>query len=246
MLERFFAAWHSLCAGNILPRLTLPFPPASTPPKPVQTRTRVALFASLLLILSVVCMASSQASLRVREYVPHAEQWFRLYNELPDVWKTRRDIKLRELPPREMERLIARLEGDEADRNDDSVVDGCYQSGDEDDDTPIITLCDSLRGEQAGLVFTHEYGHFVWGEMLTNRERTRYTQIWRSQKRAHRLVTEYAGDSDEEGFAEAFAYYLRKPAQLQKKDSASSQFFHDLLASRTSESTSLMRQEDEH
>lgn len=197
----------------------------------LRLRTAFCLMCSFVAACAICCVPSD-ASLHVRDDAPHAEQWFRLYDELPDVWKTRRVIKLRELPLRDMERLIAKLNGDDADKHDDSIVDGCYQSGDEDEDTPIITVCDSLRGEQAGLVFTHEYGHFVWDEMLTNSERAHYTRIWRAQKRAHHLVTEYARDSDEEGFAEAFAYFLRKPAQLQKRDPASLQFCRDLLESR--------------
>lgn len=189
--------------------------------------------AAWLLLLCVLCPHPAHAALLVRKDAPHAEQWFRLYNELPPVWKTRRDIKVRELPPEDMARLIVKLGGEEADRHDDSTVDGCYQSEDEDEDTPVITLADTLRGEQASLVFTHEYGHFVWDALLTDRERARYTRLWRTQKRARHLVTEYAGDSGEEGFAEAFAYYLRKPAQLQKRDPASHQFFREWVDSRS-------------
>ena len=210
-------------------RALLPVSPLCAP----RLRSAFWLLCSFV-VACVIFSVPSIASLHVRDDAPHAEQWFRLYNELPDVWKTRRVIKLRELPPREMERLVAKLDGDEADRNGDSVVDGCYQSGDEDEDTPIITLCETLRGEQAALVFAHEYGHFVWGELLTDSERARYTRLWRTQKRAHHLVTRYAGDSDEEGFAEAFAYSLRRPAQLQKRDSASLQFCRDLVENRQS------------
>ncbi len=223
---RFRNKPHALNSRRII-RAVLPVFKLCTP----RLRTAFCLLCAFV-AACVACCIPSVASLHVRDDAPHAEQWFRLYNELPDVWKTRRVVKLRELPPREMERLIAKLGGGEADRNDDSVVDGCYQSGDEDEDTPVITLCDNLRGEQAGLVFTHEYGHFVWGELLTNSERARYTRLWRTQKRAHHLVTEYARDSDEEGFAEAFAYFLRRPSQLQKRDPASLQFCRELVENR--------------
>ena len=182
----------------------------------------------MMLIACVFFAVGAQASLWVREDARHSEQWRRLYNEVPNTWKTQQDIKVRELPPRDMERLIADLEGGEADRHDDSIVDGCYQNESEDEPTPIITLSENLRGEQAALVFTHEYGHFVWNTILNDHERSRYTRIWRNQSRAHHLVTEYASDSEEEGFAEAFAYFLRKPTQLQRRDPASLRFLHDL------------------
>lgn len=187
-----------------------------------------------LTALVVTAKPAARAILRVRDDARHAEQWFRLYDELPQAWKTRRAILLREMSPRDISRLAARLGDSEADRNDDSVVDGCYQNGEAGDDgPPIITVCDTLKGDQAGLVFAHEYGHFVWNELLTEEQRVRYARVWRSQKRAHHLVTEYARESDEEGFAEAFAYFARHPSQLARKDAASTLFLRDLSAART-------------
>lgn len=176
------------------------------------------------------------ATLRVRNDVRHAEQWFRLYDDLPRAWKTRRAVLLREMSERDIARLAAQLGADEGDRDGDSVIDGCYQNAGYDDNAPpLITVCDTLRGEQAGLVFAHEYGHFVWNELLNDEQRGRYTRLWRNQKRAHHLVTEYARDSDEEGFAEAFAHYARHSSQLTRKDPASAQFLRDLSALRLSD-----------
>ena len=176
---------------------------------------------------------TATASLRVHKDAHHADLWFRFYDDLPRVWKTPRPILLREFSPHDMERLAADLGGEDVDRSDDSVVDGCYQNdGNAEGGAPIITLRDTLRGEQAGLVFTHEYAHFLWDEMLNDEQRARYTRLWRAQKRAHHLVTEYAGESEEEGFADAFAYFVRRPTLLQKKDAASAQFLRDLSAAR--------------
>ena len=136
-----------------------------------------------------------------------------------------------------MERLAADLSGEDVDRSDNSVVDGCYQNdGIAEGGAPIITLRDTLRGEQAGLVFTHEYAHFLWDEMLSDAQRARYTRLWRTQKRAHHLVTEYAQASEEEGFADSFAYFARRPALLHKRDAASAQFLRDLSAARANSS----------
>lgn len=175
---------------------------------------------------------SAAASLRIAEGSPHASLWRRLYEKMPAPWKTDRAILVEEVSDAEMEGLVAR--SGEANRaDDDSVVDGCFIDGGENEGDPArITLRETLEGEEAGLVFTHEYGHFVWDSLLTNSQRTRYQRLWKTQKRAGHLVTEYAGDSEEEGFAEAFAYYLRKPETLRHSDEASWQFLHGLLTAK--------------
>ncbi len=206
---------------------------------PALCRTRAPSCLTRLLIVSTLAagiIRPASATLRVRNDVRHAEQWFRLYDDLPRAWKTRRAVLLREMSERDIARLAGQLGADEGDRNGDSVIDGCYQNAGYDDNAPpLITVCDTLRGEQAGLVFAHEYGHFVWNELLSDEQRARYTRLWRSQKRAHHLITEYARDSDEEGFAEAFAYYARHASQLTRKDPASAQFLRDLSALRLSD-----------
>ncbi len=92
-----------------------------------------------------------------------------------------------------------------------------------------ISLRETLHGDQAAFVFAHEYGHYVWEDLLTESQRANYGRLWRIQKRARHLVTAYARDSVEEGFAEAFAHYLRKPSLLRKRDARSSAFLADLL-----------------
>jgi hypothetical protein len=189
-----------------------------------------------LLIMAVGILTltlTATASLHVHKDARHSDLWFHFYDDLPRVWKTPRPILLREFSPHDMERLVASLGGEDVDRSDNSVVDGCYQNdGSEENGAPIITLCDTLRGDQAGLVFTHEYAHFAWDEMLNDEQRARYTRLWRVQKRTHHLVTEYAEESEEEAFADSFAYFVRRPALLQKKDAASAQFLRDLSTAR--------------
>ncbi len=206
-------------------------------PAPARIRATLGLVRLLItLVLAAAMTRPASATLRVRNDARHAEQWFRLYDDLPRAWKTRRTVLLREMSERAITRLAAQLGADEGDRDGDSVIDGCYQNAGYDENSPpLITVCDTLRGEQAGLVFAHEYGHFVWNELLSDEQRTRYTRLWRNQKRAHHLVTEYARDSDEEGFAEAFAYYVRRASQLTRKDPASAQFLRDLSALRSND-----------
>jgi hypothetical protein len=54
-------------------------------------------------------------------------------------------------------------------------------------------------------------------------------RIWEQQRRNRSLVSEYAEDSVEEGFAEAFAHLLRKPERLHRRDPLSEAFLNDLL-----------------
>lgn len=132
-------------------------------------------------------------------------------------------VVVREISDEDMDRFVERFEG--PDDRSGSFVDGCYQGDlDSQDQAGRITLRQSLSGDAAALVFVHEYGHYVWENLLTAGDRGHYKRIWREQKRARRLITEYAEESDEEGFAEAFAYYIRRPASLRRMDSRSWRF----------------------
>src|SRR5205807_9417310 len=95
-------------------------------------------------------------------------------------------------------------------------------------DIPTITLRRTMPEDEAAFVFTHEFGHFVWYKILTRQQRTDYMSLWRSLKRSGELVTRYAGDSDEEGFAEAFAHFLRKPSRLRSLDPRSYRFLSNI------------------
>lgn len=189
----------------------------------------------LLILLPAFLLASSapaRAALRIAGDAPHARLWRQLYRQMPSCWKISRTVFLQEVSDDEMDRLVERTRHRNRDEaHDDSLVDGCYESGGpHEDDFPTITLRDSLSSEERNLVFTHEYGHFVWDEILTDRQRDRYARLWRDLKRAGRLVTEYAGDSEEEGFAECFAYSLRKPGLLQHRSPEAAQFLRALAA----------------
>jgi hypothetical protein len=160
---------------------------------------------------------------------PRASYWKTLFSKFPKSWKSGRTLVVREVSDREMDRLVAQTEnGDDQDKNDDSIVEGFYDRGKRDSDPDSITLRLSLRSEEAGFVFTHEYGHMIWDEILTRSDRREYDRIWSSQRRHRSLVTEYAADSVEEGFAEAIAAYIRTPEKLKRRDMDSWQFVDDL------------------
>lgn len=197
-------------------------------------RPRLLVAVSLTFLMAcgllIRATAPGSAELRVMDDAPRASLWQRLYRQIPACWRTRRDVEVREVTKAEIERIVARNEGTQGHEDDDaSEVDGIYQAIGEHEGDPItITLRDSLRGDEAELVFLHEYGHFVWEEKLTRKDRIRYEHLWEKQRRAGKLVTEYARDSSPEGFAEAFSFYLHKTEVLRRKDGASFGFLHDL------------------
>ncbi len=188
------------------------------------------------LLLGALCLSSppARAVQLAEKSVGHTTAvpvWKKVYARISAVWKAKQKLDVREISGREMARIVEQTQGDDGnrDQNGDTVVDGCYQNRREsEDDTARIYLSDALRGEEAALVFAHEYGHFVWDELLNDRQRDSYYLLWREQKKMEHLVTEYAAESEEEGFAEAFSYFLRKPDVLQKRDPASAKFLRSL------------------
>ena len=175
----------------------------------------------------LLAVASAGAQLRYRGVTLHGGLWKRVYSQLPTAWKARQLVYVREISDRDMDRFVGQFEGPN-DRTD-SVIDGCYQKyPDPDEMAGRITLRESLHGENAALVFVHEYGHYVWSNVLTAVDRTLYQRLWREQKRAGNLVTEYAGETGEEGFAEAFAYYVRRPVTLRRLDPQSNRFLRNV------------------
>jgi hypothetical protein len=90
-----------------------------------------------------------------------------------------------------------------------------------------ISLRVSEKGAFDSEVLTHEYGHFVWFRLLDKVDRSEYRNIYNGQRKHHNLVSDYAGVNLEEGFAEAFAFYITDPATLKQKDPNSFQFLSD-------------------
>lgn len=220
------------CARHleVISSVSLPLPRSSH--GPFRRRGHgIARLVALGLAASLCGSNPASASLRVVGEGPRAALWQRLYDALPAPWKTERTLLVQELTDAEMAAFLARVGGNgSADRAEsDSTVDGCYQkSGRTKGEVGTIRLCRRLEGAQAELVFAHEYGHFIWDQKLVKAQRARYKTLWRQQKRAGHLVTKYAGEDVEEGFAEAVAYFLRQPATLQERDPESYRFFSDL------------------
>jgi hypothetical protein len=183
----------------------------------------------LVSVLSLCLASSSDALVRPSRETERAATWRKLYDQFPEAWKSRAVVVVREVSDREMNRLVREREEGESRDSDDNEVQGFFEYSGPREDVPTIVLRESLQLEDASFVFTHEYGHFIWEEKLSEQERDDYFQIWNRQRRNRRLVSQYANDSVAEGFAEVFAHYLRKPARLHKRDSLSEQFLEDWM-----------------
>lgn len=102
---------------------------------------------------------------------------------------------------------------------DDGDIDGVFEA-----DPDRITLRIPPSGRPDFYTFAHEYGHYVWFNLLSREDKRRYEGVYKRQKAAHHLVTRYAQTDVEEGFAEAFSFYANDPALLGRRDALSSQF----------------------
>ena len=117
-------------------------------------------------------------------------------------------------------------DGDHSQNNshggDDDEIDGVFVNH-----PPRILLRIPNSGRLDFATFAHEYGHYVWFDLLTNDDRKRYKALYDRQKAARKLVTSYAAESVEEGFAEAFAAETTSPAALLRADPLSAKFLAD-------------------
>jgi len=142
---------------------------------------------------------------------------------IPSVFRPQTDVVVRQLSDSQMN---AYLTGDDQGNNsndrsssDDDDIDGVFEN-----DPPRITLRLPNTGSPDMFTFTHEYGHFVWFDLMSKDDHNRYAAIYKKQRAAHHLVTRYANTDLEEGFAEAFSFYINEAPVLQRRDSASYEF----------------------
>ncbi|CCW34503.1 hypothetical protein CTKA_00477 [Chthonomonas calidirosea] len=180
------------------------------------------------LLASLVGTKTVSAELRFYDDAPHASTWQAFYSQLPAIWKTDKIIIVQEVSHQQLAQIFKETYGYvPANVND---MDGCYQFGGERIDADAtISILNTLHGDAAIEVFAHEYGHFVWDQLLDRAQRAAYRQLWQQQKAQHRLVTGYAATSPEEGFAETFAYFFCNRNELHAKDRPSETFLSALL-----------------
>lgn len=153
-------------------------------------------------------------------------------HHIPTAYRTRDHIMVRLLNDRQMTAYLDSGKPDDSsnDRqqhqspdsnnaNDDNDIDGVFEDG-----PPRVTLRLSGASMPDMFTFAHEYGHYVWFDLLSAADRKHYQAIYQKQRAQKHLVTDYAGTDVEEGFAEAFSFYVAAPTMLSHRDAESSRF----------------------
>jgi hypothetical protein len=145
-------------------------------------------------------------------------------HHIPACFRPKSDVVVRQLTDSEMNAYLnSGNPGNQNDRsgNDDSNddIDGVFEN-----DPARITLRLPNTGQLDMFTFAHEYGHFVWFNLMSRDDHKKYEAIYNHQRAVHHLVTRYASTDLEEGFAEAFSFYVGEPEILQHRDAASYDF----------------------
>ena len=155
---------------------------------------------------------------------------------IPNAFRPKSHLVIRQLNDQEMASYLSGGGSDgsksQSDDNSNNDIDGVFE-----DNPPRITLRVPQKGDVDMFTFSHEYGHYVWFDLMTKGERSQYDAIYKQQKAAHHLVTRYASTDVEEGFAEAFSFFTNAPILLQHRDSGSSQFLTQMAGSGTNDTT---------
>ena len=142
---------------------------------------------------------------------------------IPAKFRAKEPFEVHPLTESQMVSYLQDANGDTpSDHNshtDDGTIDGIFE-----DNPPRITLLVPDNGPPDLFTFAHEYGHYVWYDLLTRDDRKRYETVYKKQRAARHLVTRYAETDMEEGFAEAFSFYALEPPLLRHRDGASYQF----------------------
>lgn len=178
-----------------------------------------------LLTTAIAIWFSCAASAQVVVTGPSATQshslqtWYDLH--IPARFQAHSRLMVDVLTDAQMDNYIAREQGDASHSTSDDAgdIDGVFES-----DPDRITLRDSPADGPDKFTFAHEYGHYVWFHMLTKDDRNRYQKIYDRQRAADQLVTHYASTDVQEGFAEAFSFYICSPVLLNHRDPVSFQF----------------------
>lgn len=177
-------------------------------------------------ILLLVFAAPGRAQIVVEADSPIRAQSLQAWCErhIPPVFRPDRVLRVRLLFPRQM---LALVEQDKTQEDADGDVDGLFK-----DDPPRIAVRITDSEGPDVFTFAHEYGHWVWTKLFSRDDRRTYRALYERQRTRHALVTRYAQTDEEEGFAEAFSFYVNEPPLLQRRDPVSARFLSDWAAAR--------------
>lgn len=190
----------------------------------VHAVARVAIIATLL--VNVPHVTAADTDLIAND--DRGPIWKTVLSRMPETWKSARRVVVHWVSNREMDRLVADDSDGDNQRGDGSTVQGFYDRAK--GDTPAtITIRADLPADEAKFVLSHEFAHMVWDDVLLRSQRADYRDIWSQQRHLRKLVSRYAGESPEEGFAEAVASYIWKNAWLKKRDDLSYDFVADIV-----------------
>jgi hypothetical protein len=201
------------------------------------TLRRIAAYSVVAGVLSLCSHTASRADIVVKgsngKKATELNAW--CLHHIPTVFRPQTDVVVRQLNDPEMNSYLT---GDDQGNNnndrsssDDDDIDGVFEN-----DPPRITLRLPSSGEPDMFTFTHEYGHFVWFDLMSKDDRKEYEAIYKKQHAAHHLVTRYAATDLEEGFAEAFSFYINEAPVLQHRDPASYAFLSQWQAQAQAQS----------
>ena len=188
----------------------------------------LSLLTAPVVILFAACAAPARAQVAVSAptdaQVRALGNWYAQH--VPARFRAREAVDVSVLTDREM---TAYLKGGDSEDDtggaashadaDDGDIDGVFEN-----DPPRLTLRLPASGDPDTFTLAHEYGHYVWFNLLSSADRKHYEVLYDKQRAAHHLVTRYAATELEEGFAEAFSFYVNQPPLLAHRDALSYQF----------------------
>lgn len=187
---------------------------------------RPTLTAVLLVSLGTFGANSARAALSVTGGTASQQQALtRAFSAVPSCCNTSCSVCVRLLGDQEMDACLQASAAAHSQRIlNAGAVDGFYQDG-----AKVITLRAPSATADVSTTFTHEYGHYVWMNVLSPAQRDQYRKVYDTQRAAGRLVSPYAAVSVEEGFAEAFSFYIQRRPLLVQKDLSSCCFLDGLV-----------------
>jgi hypothetical protein len=141
----------------------------------------------LPVLLALTAMGAVSPPTSMTYYGPHKEEALKLYAGLPTRGKDVPFLAWEAYPGGEFDTDIFA---------EDNLIGRYFRDGDR---TFVILGYWKWREDN----FIHEYGHFLWYEVLTEEERARFTTFWQQHRKAA-MPTEYARTSVHEGWAECF------------------------------------------
>jgi hypothetical protein len=185
--------------------------------------TRILALSTLVMALGALTFLPASAQIVVSSPVPAAAQsltsWYS--HHIPARFRATSRLTIRELPEAEMDIYLhgGSEDASHSEGDDMADIDGVYESQ---PDRMALRLPPAHGIDM--FTFAHEYGHYVWFHLFSDDDRRRYETLYKHRRTTSRLVTRYAGTSVEEGFAEAFSFYVAEPPILAARDPDSFQF----------------------